>query len=80
MNCKYRYLTKKFFQVHAIQIPFLISDVNNSLELSILTFSYMLFSLCFLQEKNTRRIFYGIDDIEKSSEIIIVRLHLPPIK
>ncbi|KAL0814959.1 twinkle homolog protein, chloroplastic/mitochondrial-like isoform X1 [Brassica napus] len=37
VSCKYRYLTKKFFQ-----------------------------------EKNTRRIFYGLDDIEKSSEIIIV--------
>ncbi|EOA39325.1 hypothetical protein CARUB_v10012366mg [Capsella rubella] len=37
VSCKYRYLTKKFFQ-----------------------------------EKNTRRIFYGLDDIEKASEIIIV--------
>ena len=35
---------------------------------------------CFLQEKNTRRIFYGLDDIEKTSEIIIVRLPLPPIE
>ncbi|CAH2034567.1 unnamed protein product [Thlaspi arvense] len=37
VSCKYRYLTKKFFQ-----------------------------------EKNTRRVFYGLDDIEKASEIIIV--------
>ncbi|KAL1205044.1 Twinkle-like protein, chloroplastic/mitochondrial [Cardamine amara subsp. amara] len=37
VSCKYRYLTKKFFQ-----------------------------------ERDTRRIFYGIDDIEKASEVIIV--------
>lgn len=35
---------------------------------------------CFLQEKNTRRIFYGLDDIEKASEIIIVSVLLPPIE
>ncbi|XP_010478498.1 PREDICTED: twinkle homolog protein, chloroplastic/mitochondrial [Camelina sativa] len=37
VSCKYRYLTKKFFQ-----------------------------------ERDTRRVFYGLDDIEKASEIIIV--------
>lgn len=82
VSCKYRYLTKKFFQVHVIQILFLISDINNSLslEFSNVTISYMLLWLCFfLQEKNTRRIFYGLDDIEKASEIIIVRVPLPTI-
>lgn len=77
MSCKYRYLTKKFFQVHVIQIPFSIAYINNSLVLRL--FSYMLFSLTFLQEKNTRRIFYGLDDIERASEIIIVCLPLSPL-
>lgn len=77
VSCKYRYLTKKFFQVHVIQIPFLRSDMNNSLSLSRFLYLTCFLCLCFLQEKNTRRIFYGLDDIEKSSEIIIVRLPLP---
>ncbi|CAA7014244.1 unnamed protein product [Microthlaspi erraticum] len=33
---------------------------------------YRFLSKKFYQEKNTRRIFYGLDDIEKASEIIIV--------
>jgi len=37
VSCKYRSLTKMFFQVHIIQIPFSIADVNNSLELSVTT-------------------------------------------
>lgn len=45
MSVKYRYLTKKFFQVHIIQLPFLISYMNNSLSLELS--SIMTIFTCF---------------------------------
>ncbi|KAH0911168.1 hypothetical protein HID58_034489 [Brassica napus] len=38
----------------------------------LVSVKYRYLTKKFFQEKNTRRIFYGLDDIEKASEIIIV--------
>ncbi|XP_019056236.1 PREDICTED: twinkle homolog protein, chloroplastic/mitochondrial [Tarenaya hassleriana] len=46
VSCKYRYLTKQFWQVHVIKTLF--------------------------SEKDTKRVFYGLDDIEGAKDIIIV--------
>jgi twinkle protein len=61
IGCKYREVSKNFSQV-CVGRPY--PDVDSVILLSKLFFSY--------QEANTEKILYGLDDIKRAHDVIIV--------